>query len=174
MGLFDFFKPKKKNLLRVTIKGGITVNGKSASATVYDEIIDPADVNLGYKERDILDGYEIKHFSFRSLDDAKGKKKQYEDKIKRERTNGFAIKGGSNLYKMTPEDRTSIKEFDTLIKPILKNIKNMPLQESINDISNLYRSFNENTKNEISRGYVRWYFEYATILFDIENQFNKR
>src|SRR5690606_31281544 len=99
----------------------------------YDEIIDPADVNLDYKERDILDGYEIKHFSFRSLDDAKGKKKQYEDKIKRERTNGFAIKGGSNLYKMTPEDRISIKDFDALIKPVLKNIKNQPLQETIND-----------------------------------------
>lgn len=174
MGLFDFFKPKKKNLLRVTIKGGITVNGNSASTTFYDEIIDPTVVNLKYKERDVLDGYEIKNFSYSSFEKAIERKKKYESILKRERSNGFAIKGGSNLYKMTPEDRESIRNFDALIKPILKNIKNQPLQETINDISNLYRSFNKKTKNEISKGYARWYFEYATILFDIENQFKKK
>lgn len=174
MGLFDFLKPKKKNLLRVSVKSGIKINGKGSLNNIFDEIIDPVNSVYEYKERDVLDGYEIKHFSFRSLEDAKGKKKQYEDKIKKERINGFAIEGGSNLYKMTTEDRGAIKQFDSLVKPLLKEVKTKQLEDSINDIASIYRSFNKKSRKQISIGYARWYFEYATIIFDIENQFKKK
>lgn len=174
MGLFDFLKHKKKEYLRVVAKAGVTINGKSASTVIFDQKVDTSSVTGSFKERDVLEDYEIKHYSFRSLDDAKGRKKKYEDILKRERKNGFAIKGGSNLYKMTNEDKLAIKEFDVLIKPILKEVKFKSLDDSINAIASLYRSFNKKNSSQISFGYTRWYFEYATIIFDIEHQFKKK
>lgn len=171
--VFLFRKKKKDPVMKVTVRYGAKINGKEAYSEPK-EILVYKDDNPDVKIESLLDRYEIRplEFKYRSKKDAEERESKYRSILKRDKNKGFAIKGnlGDGLTKY---EISFVNEFDKGASEILKSSEEKELYRVVADLKFYWEDFNKYSLTKISEGYVMWYFELATIIYDKNRLFKK-